>query len=103
MPSQQVATGPAPMEGVEWTNAVVVRGPEQGMGAPRRNPYAMEINRRRNYYACGSFGHMAHYYKNQRRERAMEGRRVEYEERRFEGNTEQIEHLKEVENLEALD
>jgi len=26
MPSQQVTTGPALMEGVEWTNAVVVRG-----------------------------------------------------------------------------
>ena len=33
----------------------------------------------------------------------MERRRVEYKERRFEGNTEQIEHLKEVGNLEALD
>ena len=64
MPSQQVTTGPAPIEGVEWTNAVVVRELEQGMGAPRRNPYAMEIDKRRNYYACGSFGHMAHYYKN---------------------------------------
>ena len=32
----------------------------------------------------------------------MEGRRVEYEEERFEGNIEQIGHLKEVENLEVL-
>ena len=33
----------------------------------------------------------------------MEGRKVEYGGGRFEGNAEQIEHLKEVENLEALD
>jgi len=46
---------------------------------------------------------MAHHYRNRRKERAMEGRRVEYGERRFKGNIEQIGHLKEVENLEALD
>jgi len=33
----------------------------------------------------------------------MEGRRVEYRGERFKGNIEQIGHLKEVENLEALD
>jgi len=32
----------------------------------------------------------------------MEERRIEYGEKRFEGNIEQIRHLKEVENLEAL-
>ena len=32
----------------------------------------------------------------------MEGKRVEYGGGRFEGNIEQIGHLKEVENLEAL-
>ena len=32
----------------------------------------------------------------------MEGRKVEYEGGRFEGNIKQIGHLKEVENLEAL-
>ena len=47
------------MKGVERTNVVVIRGSEQGMGAPRRNPYVMEVDRRRNYYACGGFGHMA--------------------------------------------
>ena len=76
------------MEGVEWTNAAVVRGPEQGMGAPRRNPYVMEIDKRKKCYACRGFGHMAHYCKNWGRGRAMEGRRVEYGEGRFEGNTE---------------
>ena len=35
---QQATMGPAPMEGVERTNAVVVRGSggEQGIGAPLR-------------------------------------------------------------------
>jgi len=57
--SQQATTGPAPMEGVERTNVVVVRGSEQGMGASRRDPYVMEVDRRRNYYTCGGFEHMA--------------------------------------------
>ena len=30
---QQATTGPAPMEGIERTNAVVVRGQGQGQGA----------------------------------------------------------------------
>jgi len=36
MPSQQVATGPAPMEGVERTNVVVVKSSGQCMGVPPR-------------------------------------------------------------------
>ena len=100
-PSQQATTGPAPREGVEKTNAVVVRGQGQGQGVgvpPRWDPYAMEIDRGRNCYACGGFGHMACYCKN--REKIM--RRVEIGGGRFEGNIKQIGHLKEVENLEAL-
>ena len=100
---------PAPIEGIEITNAVVVRGSGtragQNVGVPPRwDPYAMEMDRRRNCYACGGFGHMAHHCRNrEQRGRAMEGRRVEYEGGKFEGNIEQIGHLKEVENLEALD
>jgi len=45
---------------------------------------------------------MTHYCKNKRRRRAMEERRVEYREGRFEGNIKQIRYLKEVKNLEAL-
>ena len=99
---QQATTGPAPMEGIERTNAVVVRGQGQGQNAgipPRRDPFAMEIDRGRNCYACGGFGHMARNCRN--RGRVM--RRVEIGGGRFEGNIEQIGHLKEVENLEALD
>ena len=59
-PPQQMTTGPAPMEEVERTNTVVVRGQGQRMGVPpRRNPYTMEVDCGRNYYACGSFGHIA--------------------------------------------
>ena len=60
----------------------------------------MEVDRRRNCYTYGGFGHMVYHCRNQRR--IMQERRIEYEERRFEGNIEQIGHLKEVENLEAL-
>ena len=43
---QQATTGPAPMEGIERTNAVVVRGAGQGAGVPpRRDPFAMEVDR----------------------------------------------------------
>jgi len=100
MPPQQATTGPALMEGIERTNAIVVRGSGQGAGVPpRRDPYAMEIDRGRNCYACRGFGHMAHHCRN--RGRMM--RRVEIGREMFEGNIEQIEHLKEMENLEALD
>ena len=92
------------MEGVERTNIVVVRGTGQGQGqgtgvSPRQDPYAMEIDRERNCYACEGFGHMAHHCRN----RGRVIRRVEIGQGRFESNIEQIEHLKEVENLEALD
>ena len=101
MPPQQVTTEPALMEGVERTNVVVVRGPGPGMGTPpRRDPYAMEVDRGRNCYACGGFRHMAHHCKN-RRERVAEGRRLEYNGRR-EGHYEQENHLKEEENSETL-
>jgi len=82
----------------------VVRGQGQGMGAPRRDPYAMEVDKGRNCYTCGGFGHMARHCRNWgQRGRAMEERRVEYGGERFKSNVEQIRHLKEVENLEALD
>ena len=97
---QQATTGPAPMEGMERMNAVVVRGQGQSAGIPpRRDPFAMEVDRGRNCFACGGFGHMARNCRN--RGRVM--RRVEIGGGRFEGNIEQIGHLKEVENLEALD
>ena len=81
---QQATIGPAPMEGVERTNAVVVRelgvGIGQSMGAPlRRDPFAMDIDRGRNCYACEGFGHMARHCRNWgMRGRGGENRRIEY-------------------------
>jgi len=64
-PSQQAATRPAPIEGVERTNAVMVRGLGQEVGVPsRRDPYAMEVDRGRNCYACRRFGHLACHCRN---------------------------------------
>jgi len=85
------------MKGVERTNGVMVRGLGQGAGVPpRRDPYAMEVDRGRNCYACGGFGHIARHCKN--RGRIAEGRRVE-----FKGNYEHSNTLKGEENLESLD
>jgi len=103
---QQATMGPAPMEGIERTNAVVVRGSEsrQNTGAPlRRDSYAMEIDRGRNCYVCGGFGHMAHYYRNWRqRGRVAENRRMEYGGGRIEEIMNISNNLKEEENLELL-
>jgi len=90
------------MEGVERTNAVVVREQGQGMGVPRRDPYAMEVDRGRNCYTCGEFRYMAQHCRNKgQRGRVAEGRRIEYGERREE-NYKYLINLKEVENLEFL-
>ena len=102
-PPQQTTIGPVLIEGVEKTNTVVVRGSEQSIGASRRNPYAIEVDRGRNYYVCGGFGHMAHYYRNRGRGKAIEGRRVEYGGRRIEEIHVYANNLKGVENLEFLD
>ena len=107
-PPQQVTIGPVPMEGVERTNAVVVRGQGQGagqgVGTPlRRDPYTMEVDRGRNCYACGGFGHMAHHCRNRGGGRIMQGRRVEYGGGRIEEINDHRDNLKGVENLELLD
>jgi len=103
-----MTTVPALMEGVEKTNAVVVRGQRQGQRQAieplRRDPYAIEVNEERNCYACGGFGHMAQHCRNRgQRGRVGEERRVKYGQWRREGNQEQLNNLKEVENLESLD
>ena len=105
---QQATTGPAPMEGVERTNVVVVRGSGQGGGQsagipPRRDPFAMEIDRGRNCYTCGGFGHMARHCRNRGGGRIMQGRRVEYGGERIEKINDHKDNLKGVENLELLD
>jgi len=91
------------MEEVERTNVVVMREAGQGAGVPLRwDPFAMEIDRGRNCYTCGGFGHMAHHCRNRRRGRLMEGRRIEYRGGRIEEINEQLNNLKGGENLEFL-
>ena len=105
---QQATIGPAPIEGVERMNAVVVKGSGvgsgQNMGAPLRwDSYAMEIDRGRNCYTCGGFGHMAHYCRNQgMRGRVAENKRMEYGGERIEKITNLSNNLKEREDLELL-
>jgi len=70
---------------------------------PRWDPYAIEVDRGRNCYTCGGIRHIARHCRNRGRERLMEGRRIEYGGERFKSNIKPIGHLKEVENLEALD
>ena len=80
------------MEGVKRTNAVVVRSQQQGAEFPQRNPYVMNVDRGRNCYSCGGFGHMVKHCRNRRTgNRIGKGRRLEYEgnetqERGEEGN-----------------
>jgi len=95
------------MEGIERTNVVVVRSQKQGAGQgvgapPRQDPYAMEVDRGRNCYACGRFGHMARYCRNRGRGRPMDGRRVEYGRGRIEEIFDNSNNLKGGENLELL-
>ena len=91
------------MEGIERMNVVVVRGSGQETGVPpKRDPYAIEIDRGRNCYTCGGFGHMAHHCRNRGRGRPMEGRRMKYEGGRIEEIYNQRDNLKGGENLELL-
>ena len=94
------------MEGVEKTNTVVLRGSGVGQSAripPRQDPFAMEVNRGQNCYACEGFGHMAHHCRNQgQRERVVENMRVEYGGGRIEEILNFVNNLKEEENLELL-
>jgi len=103
---QQTTTGPAPMEGIKRTNAVVVRGSgvgQSGGAPPRWDSFAMDIDRRRNCYACGGFGHMAHHCRNWgMRGRVADNRRVEYGDARIEEIDNLMNSLKEDENLELL-
>ena len=84
-------------------NTVIVRGQRQGIGALRRDPYVMEVDRRRNCYACREFRHMAYHCRNQGRTKVVDKRRLKYEGGGIEGNHIYKNHLKEEKNLEFLD
>jgi len=97
-----VTIGPAPKEGIERMNTVVVREQEQEIGAPRRDPYAMEMDRGRNCYICRGLGHMVHHCRNWgQKGRVAEGRRLEYGRGGVKRNLEHSDNLKGVENLDS--
>jgi len=50
--------GFALMEGVERMNAVMIHLNQRAEFA-QCNLYAMDVDRRRNCYSCGGFGHLA--------------------------------------------
>jgi len=63
-----VLVEPALIEEVERTNIVVVRNSLQRQGGKggeiRRNPYVIDVDRRRNCYSCGEFGYLIRNCKN---------------------------------------
>ena len=72
--------------------------------SPRWDPFVMEVDRGRNCYACGGFGHMAHHCRNWgQRRRVGDNRRVEYGGGQIEEIVSLSDNLKEGKNLELLD
>ena len=53
------------MEEVERMEAVMVHL-QQRAEFTQRNPYAMNVDRGRNYYACGGFRHVVRHCRNRR-------------------------------------
>ena len=87
-----MTTGPAPMEEVKRTEAVMMR-PQQRIVFAQRNPYAIDVDRRKNCYNCREFGHMAKHCRNRKtRNKIEEGRRLEYggnkRQKKIEGRSE---------------
>ena len=88
MSPQQMITVPTPIKGVKKTEVVMICS-QRRTGFAQRNPYAMDVDRGRNCYACREFGHLVRYYRNGEIEnRIGEGRKLEYggQKREKEGN-----------------
>jgi len=63
----------------------------------------MEVDWRRNCYACKGFGHMACHCRNWgQRGRVVKERKLEYGGGRIEGINKYLDNLKGVKNLESL-
>ena len=72
--------GLAPIEGVKRMNAIVIRNLGRQIGLPRRDPYVMDVDRGRNCYNCGGFGHLARNCRNKGiGNKIGKGKRLEYE------------------------
>jgi len=63
------------MEKVERINAVMVYS-TQKVGLAQHSLHTIDVDRRRNCYSCGGFGHLAWNY---RRQIIGQERRIEYE------------------------
>ena len=90
------------MEGIKRTNTVVRSAGQDVEAPPRRNPYAIEVDKGRNCYACRGFGHMAHHCRNRGRGRLIEGRRMKYSGGKIKEIYDNVNNLKGGENLELL-
>jgi len=62
----------------------------------RRKPYVMDVNRKRNCYSCGGFGHLVWNCRNQKI--IGQEKRMEYRD-----NVNNVSNLKKKENLVVLD
>ena len=79
MPQQWIQAGPAPIEGVERMNVVMMHSNQKAEFA-QHNPYAIDVDQEnRNCYNCRGFGHLMRNCRNRGTgNRIGEGRRLEY-------------------------
>ena len=84
---------------MERINTVVVRSPLQGQGerrgGVRRDPYVMDVDKRRNRHNCGGFDYMARHC----RSCGIVGQRRKIE---YRNNVNHRDNLKEKESLIVL-
>ena len=97
-------TGPAPIEGVERINTVMVCSNQRAVFA-QHNLYAMDVNRgNRNCYNYRGFGHLARNCRNRGMGNKIgEGKRLEYRNRSMiKGGNENNSNLNEDRDLIVL-
>ena len=84
IPQQQVLIELALMERVERINIVITRNQERPMGPPKKDPYTMDVDKGRNCYTCGGFGHLARNCRNKgMKNRIGKERRLKYRQRKM--------------------
>ena len=91
---------PTLIKEVERTNAIVIRNPLQGQVGKKegmkRDPYIMNMNRRRNYYSYREFGYLVWNFRNQ--EMVSQERKIKYGD-----NLKNTNNLKKKESLVVFD